>query len=147
MLGVKVGELVRAIDAVVPLSGAGTWDAVGLQVGDPQREAGAVGVCHEVSADVVEVCHQAGIGTLVTYHPLLFRPTRTFLAGPDAGGKAMALAKQDVSVISIHTAFDVARPGTADAYGAAIGGTLVGTFAPVDDEGGAGIGRVFALSA
>ena len=48
-------------------------------------------------------------------------------------------------MISIHTAFDVAVPGTGDAFLAGLGVAVKGTFAPVDDEGGAHIGRFGSL--
>jgi dinuclear metal center YbgI/SA1388 family protein len=146
MPSMTVEELLGAIDGVVPLGAAGAWDPVGLQVGDPAAPADRVGVCHEVSADVLASGIRANLDVLVSYHPLLFRATTRLVAGPDAPGRALGLAFAGISLIVVHTAFDVARPGTADALLAELGASVgARTFGPVDDVGGADIGRIGTL--
>jgi dinuclear metal center YbgI/SA1388 family protein len=143
---VRVGELVAAIDERIPFGNAGAWDPVGLQLGGAEREVTSVSVCHEVTGDVVGRVRSDGMDVLVSYHPLLFTPTTTLVDGVDANGRALALAELGVSLIVVHTAFDVLRPGTADALLAVLGLEASGTFAPVDDVGGADIGRIADLS-
>jgi dinuclear metal center YbgI/SA1388 family protein len=118
---------------------------VGLQIGGTDREVSSVAVCHEVTSTVVDRMGVGDIDVLVSYHPLLFAPTTTLVEGPDATGRAMALAESGTSLIVVHTAFDVLRPGTADALLVALGLEATDTFAPVDDEGGSDIGRIAHL--
>lgn len=143
----KVGELLEAIDRMFPFLDAGAWDPVGLQIGDRESGAASVAVCHEVTPGVVDRTLEDGIDLLVSYHPLLFDPTTEFTTGSDAVGRAVILTRARVSLIVVHTAFDVARPGTADAFLAALGLEAATTFAPVDEEGGADIGRTAVLDA
>lgn len=141
-----VGDLLEALDAAIPFENAGVWDPVGLQVGDRNATVGSVGVCHEVSSTVIADAARDNIDVIVSYHPLLFRPTTAFVAGPNASGRALELAAAGISLIVVHTAFDVLRPGTADALLNELG--LVAaeeTFAAVDEEGGSDIGRVSQL--
>lgn len=138
----QIRTLHEALDSLFPFSAAGRWDKVGLQVGDWDAAVRAVAVVHEVTDVVVEKVLADGFSVIVTYHPLLFAPTTELIAGSSNQGRALRLAAAGVSVISVHTAFDVANPGTGDALLAALGFTANGSFGPVDDEGGADIGRV-----
>lgn len=142
----KVGDLIAAIDESVPFDGAGAWDRVGLQVGGSERPVTSVAVCHEVTPGVIDQVRANDVDVLVSYHPLLFAPTTKFVEGSDASGRALELASAGVNLIVVHTALDVAIPGTADALLAAIGLDAASPFAPVDDEGGGEIGRIAHLA-
>jgi len=128
-----ISDLLEALDDRVDLSRAASWDPVGLQLGGYQRTVGEVGVCHEVSDDVLAEVERLGIDTLVSYHPLLFTPTSSFVEGPSAQGRALRLASAGVSLIVVHTAFDAAPGGSADSLATAIGVSVEGRFG-CDDE-------------
>ena len=117
----RVHELISVIDARYPFRNAAEWDPVGLQIGDADADIGLVGVCHEVTDTIVTMATDAAIGTLVTYHPLLFTPSTSLRAGPTPQGRALALARTGVSVVVVHTALDAATPGTGDAFLGALG--------------------------
>ena len=138
----SVGELLSFIDDRVPLAAAADWDPVGLQVGDPSREVGSVGVCHEVTASVLDSLD--GVSTLVAYHPLLFQPTQFLVAGSSATGRALRLAELGVALIVVHTAFDVTAGGTADGLADALELEEVEPFGEEAAEGidGPAIGRI-----
>jgi dinuclear metal center YbgI/SA1388 family protein len=137
-----VGDLLAELDARFPFADAGDWDPVGLQIGGVDRISGRIGVCHEVTADVLATVRDLGLDCLVAYHPLMFVPSTSLVDGPSAEGLALGLAEAGASLIVVHTALDVARPGTADALLAALGVRLESTFGPVDDVGGGDIGRI-----
>ncbi|MDJ0791398.1 MAG: Nif3-like dinuclear metal center hexameric protein [Acidimicrobiia bacterium] len=136
----RVAELVDRLDARFPLGNAQPWDPVGLQLGWPDNEVGAIAVCHEVTPTVVERAVAEGLATLVAYHPLLFEPTTRLVAGPTASGRALTLAASGVSVIAVHTAMDAADPGTGDALMAALDIEVSGRWAS-DEEPETAIGR------
>ncbi len=143
----KVASLLAELDGMFPFVSAGTWDRVGLQIGGVERDVGLVGVCHEVTESVVEEGISLGTTTIVTYHPLLFTSTTSLVTGPTPEGRALRLAVAEIDVISIHTALDVATPGTADALLGRLGLNASQTFGPVDGDGGADIGRIVHLGA
>ncbi|MGI9529596.1 MAG: Nif3-like dinuclear metal center hexameric protein, partial [Acidimicrobiia bacterium] len=116
-----VADLVYRLDARFPFVCAAAWDVVGLQIGWPRAELGRVGVCHEVTDAVVDACIQQAITTIVSYHPLLFSPTTDLVDGPTPEGRALRLARNGISLIVVHTAFDTATPGTGDALLDALG--------------------------
>lgn len=158
-----VADCVQELDALVPMAKAAGWDPVGLQVGDPSAPVESIAVCHEVTDAAVEALEAEPVDLLVAYHPLLFHPVASFVAGGSAAGRAFRLARSGVAVTIVHTAFDVAPGGVADAlagvagidgargFGPNWGGDTVKivTFVPSDSAGtvagamaDAGAGRI-----
>jgi len=105
-------------------------DPVGLQIGDRGASLREVGVCHEVTEAVVATLEREPVDLLVSYHPLLYRPTRSLVAGPTPEGRALRLARAGVALAVVHTNFDVARGGAADALAESLGLESVSGFAP-----------------
>jgi dinuclear metal center YbgI/SA1388 family protein len=127
-----IGELLSRLNRLAPSSRAAGWDPVGLQVGDPEAPAGTVAVCHEVTEDLLAVVESDPPALLVTYHPLLFRPTTALVAGGTPAGRAWRLARAGVALAVFHTNWDVAPGGAAEALAAELGLTHPEPFAPVD---------------
>jgi dinuclear metal center YbgI/SA1388 family protein len=139
---VTVADLVERLAPV--LAGAAEWDPVGLQLGDPDATAHRVGVCHEVNDRVAEFA--VDLDVLVTYHPLLFRPTTTLVAGRSPEGRAHRLVAGGTALVVVHTGWDTAAGGTADALAGALGLEGLAGFAPVDGRPDApDLGRVGAI--
>lgn len=124
-----VSSFLTELAAVAPFAKAASWDAVGLQIGDPEAEAGTVAVCHEVTETAVAAT--AGVDLLIAYHPLLFRAATTFVAGASPSGRAFRLAASGTALAVVHTAFDVAPGGASDSLAAALGLRDVTGFGPL----------------
>ena len=56
-MSLRVGEILAAIDRRAPFSSAAEWDAVGLQIGDPEREVSAMAVVHELTGRILDGIH------------------------------------------------------------------------------------------
>lgn len=125
-----VAELLAGLDELAPLNKAAGWDVVGLQIGDPAAPVSSAAVCHDVTAAVLSSLPEE-CDVVVAYHPLLFRPVRRLVSGDTPGGRALALAAAGRSLIIVHTAFDVAAGGAADALAEAVGLSDVSGFAPL----------------
>jgi dinuclear metal center YbgI/SA1388 family protein len=109
------------------------------------EDLGLVAVAHEITNEVVEQVLTAGVSTLVSYHPLLFDPVTSVVAGPTPSGRAMRLLRAGVSLLVVHTAMDVAPGGTGDALLSLLGVQTEGSFADADDMPETEIGRVGRL--
>ena len=140
-----VRDLVSVIDDVIDLTRAASWDKVGLQIGDSGAAVVRVGVCHELTPTSVDEVIASGIDTIVVYHPLLFSPTTSFVEGPTATGRALRLAIAGVSVIVVHTAFDAAPGGMADALSTALGVEDAVGFGCAEDDPRRCVGRIGSL--
>jgi len=129
-MSLTVADIGQQIETFAPRDWAASWDPVGLQIGDAGAVVETMAVCHEVNDEVVGAIESAPVDLLVTYHPLLFHPTRSFTAGPSATGRAYRLARTGTSVLVVHTAYDSAPRGTADALADLIGLTERSGFYP-----------------
>ncbi|MDH3729177.1 MAG: Nif3-like dinuclear metal center hexameric protein [Myxococcales bacterium] len=126
-----IAEFLEVLTRQMPLDKAASWDPVGLQLGDASAEADSVAVCHEVTPEVVAAAETGQPSLLIAYHPLLFGPITRLVMEESAAGRAFRLARAGVALAVVHTAFDVAPGGGADALGAAIGLEGATGFAPV----------------
>lgn len=140
----NVADLAHHIDARFPFSAAAPWDPVGIQIGWPDKPAGSVAVCHEVTDAVATRAERDRIDTIVTYHPLLFTPTQRLVAAPSAEGRALRLARNGTSLVVVHTALDAADPGTGNAALTHLGFATSGAFG-ADDADAAPLGRYAVL--
>lgn len=121
---------------------AAEWDPVGLQLGDPGSQADTFGVCHEVTEEVVAVLEASPVDLLVTYHPLLFEPVNRIVGGRSPAARALRLLRTGANLVVIHTDFDAAPGGTADALASAFRLRDVSPFGEDEAEGRPAIGRV-----
>ena len=123
------------LTSLIPADKAAAWDPVGVQIGDPAAEVERVAVCHEVSESVVDRVTEDPPDLLITYHPLLFRPINSLIAGKSPGGRALRLARAGVNLAVVHTAFDVADGGAADALAESVGIDNATGFGPLEGSG------------
>ena len=128
----NIADVLNRIGQAAPWDKAADWDPVGLQLGDPSNEAATVAVCHEVTEPVVALLEALGVDLLVTYHPLLFRPTSRITAGRSPAGRAYRIIRAGISLAVAHTNFDVAAGGVADALADSLGLSDTTGFGPVD---------------
>ena len=117
------------------------WDPVGIQLGDGNAMVKSIGVCHEVTEDVVAALEESPVDLLVSYHPLLFAKVNQIRAGRSAEARAFRLIRAGVNLLVTHTDFDAADGGTADSLADAIGLDGVQPFGEDTDEGLPAIGR------
>ncbi|MGH8935123.1 MAG: Nif3-like dinuclear metal center hexameric protein [Acidimicrobiia bacterium] len=128
----SIAQLLIALGRMAPWDKAAPWDPVGLQLGDPAAPAVRVAVCHEVTDPVLEVVESDRPDLLVSYHPLLFRPTTRLVAGRSPSGRALRLVRCGVGLAVAHTNFDVAPGGAADALAEALMLAEVAGFGPLE---------------
>lgn len=132
-----IASFLADLAGAVRWGGAADWDFTGLQLGDGARPLQRVAVCHEVTEAVVAAIEADPPDLLLSYHPLLFTPTRQVVAGRSPDGRAFRLIRAGVALAVVHTAFDVAPGGAADALAAALGLEQVAGFAalpPADPD-------------
>ncbi|MDJ0953062.1 MAG: Nif3-like dinuclear metal center hexameric protein [Acidimicrobiia bacterium] len=139
----SVGDITARLSRAFNIDKAAGWDPVGLQLGDPAAPADRVAVCHEVTPQVVDTVVAADIDLLVSYHPLLFRPTTSLVAGSGPSGRAYRLIASGTALLVAHTAFDVLPGGTADRLAAALDLEDVSGFGPA---WGADVSKVVTFS-
>lgn len=119
-----VKDIFNFLQSIAPFEAQCEWDNSGLLVGEPAKEVKKIGVVLDITADAVEYAAKNGIDLIVSHHPVIFRPAKTFLDG----SPAYMLAKNGISAICAHTSLDIAKGGVNDALASALGFENVSDF-------------------
>lgn len=119
MVNVKVVS--DYINSFAPYETQCSWDNCGLIVGDEGREVKKAGICLDLTGETLENAKREGVDLVITHHPLIFAPQKSFLSGD----KAYDLAVAGISLISAHTCFDCAEGGVNDVLAELLGLTEV----------------------
>lgn len=131
-MGDCVADWIALVDATYPESDAASWDATGLQVGDPAAEVNAVLVCLDVVDGTLDEARERGCDLVLAHHPLLFRPLARLTPATAAGRLALRAARDGVAVLAAHTNLDAAVPGTTDPIADVLGLVDLRPLAPLD---------------
>jgi dinuclear metal center YbgI/SA1388 family protein len=99
--------LIKKFDSLCPFSAAVAWDNPGFLVGDPKRTVTKAALALDATDCVIEEAIEKGADLLVTHHPLLFHPQKTVCASDAIGRRVLKLVENRISLIALHTNFDV----------------------------------------
>ena len=109
-------SLTRKIEKKYPLNLAEDWDNVGLIVGDFDMDVKKVLVSLEANEDVIDEAISKNIDLIVTHHPFIFGKINKINSGDLKGRLIQKLIKNDISLYSMHTNFDIAFDGLNDYF-------------------------------
>jgi len=110
----KVSDILGFIDKIAPMPLAEKWDNPGLQVGDPGEGARRIMVALDPSPKVIKEALLSGCNILVTHHPLIFKPISTISADTPLGRSIHEAIENRLSIIALHTNYDIAEGGLND---------------------------------
>lgn len=118
---VKIADILRIVDRLVPAALAENWDNVGLQVGSLEWPAKGIVLGLDADLSLLEKAKELNANIAITHHPLIFAPAkRVDLDSPI--GKVLERAILDkVTVYSAHTNLDVTEGGVNDTLADRIG--------------------------
>lgn len=125
--GLRLADVVAALEARYDPRWAAEWDAVGLVCGDPEAQVRSVLFAVDPVDAVVSEAIESGVDLLVTHHPLFLTPVQGVPATEPKGRLVHRLVRAGCALHVAHTNADVARPGVSDALADAVG--LVDTVA------------------
>ncbi len=114
MIPPKVSDIVGIINKIAPFRYAEEWDNVGLQVGDPAAPAERIMVALDPGRDVLEAAVADSYHLLLTHHPLIFTPLKRIAATDPTGNLVTLAIRHALTVVSLHTNFDIAAGGVND---------------------------------
>ncbi|MDD2849763.1 MAG: Nif3-like dinuclear metal center hexameric protein [Desulfuromonadaceae bacterium] len=117
----KVADIVGIINKIAPVGLAEAWDNPGLQVGDPAAEVSRVMVALDPAPDVIDSALKASCQLLVTHHPLIFKPLKSISTANPHGATIQKALKGGLSIVSMHTNYDIASGGLNDLLAGKIG--------------------------
>ncbi len=91
------------------------WDNVGLLVGDYESDVKRILLALDADEAVMNEAVEKEVDLIMTHHPFLFKGMKKINSSSYRGRAVMRLIKEDISLYSMHTNFDIARDGLNDA--------------------------------
>ncbi|CEN78073.1 Nif3-like dinuclear metal center hexameric protein [Paraclostridium sordellii] len=112
----KLKSLIKQIEKKYPLNLAYDWDNVGLLVGDYENEVNKIMVALEANEKVVNEAIEKEIDLIITHHPFIFSKMKKVTTQDLKGKLIHKLIKNNISIYSMHTNFDIAFDGLNDYF-------------------------------
>ncbi len=141
----RAHEIAAKLESWAKLSFAESYDNVGLHVGSANRVISRALVALDLTPDVVEEAVQMEASMILTHHPLLFRAPPRILDSDFIGQLILRLARENITLYSIHTNLDAAHGGVSIALADILGlGDI--SFLQPDADNTSGMGAIGQLS-
>ncbi|MBR4580447.1 MAG: Nif3-like dinuclear metal center hexameric protein [Lachnospiraceae bacterium] len=102
-----LGEILDRLDALSPSSFALDWDNSGFLVGDRDSEVRRVLIAVDATKEVIEEAVEKRADLILTHHPMIFSPLKRIVKEDVIGEKVLMLAENHISLVCMHTNFDV----------------------------------------
>jgi dinuclear metal center YbgI/SA1388 family protein len=141
---VRVKDILESLNVEAPFSLAESWDNVGLLVGNPEQEVTAVLAGLDPTNRLVDEAIAQGANTIVTHHPVIFKPLTTINTAEPSGKLLEKALSNHIAIIGCHTNFDSAREGVSDYLALRLGLENLSPLVPSPDDNSAdtGLGRI-----
>jgi dinuclear metal center YbgI/SA1388 family protein len=108
---VTVGDLCAHLERFAPLSLQESYDNAGLIVGRRDQRIEGILICLDVTTEVIAEALQLGCNTIVSHHPLLFRPLKRVNGSSHTERCLVEAIKNDIAIYAGHTNVDAVRGG------------------------------------
>jgi dinuclear metal center YbgI/SA1388 family protein len=116
----KVKDIAKVIERIVPRKLAIEWDNTGFLVGDEKQDVKKILLTIDITKDVLVEARGQRIDLIISYHPVIWDGLKKVTA--DGQGEIVyQLIRSGIAVYSIHTALDVMKGGVNDALAAILG--------------------------
>ena len=117
----RCSEIFEELQAIMPLELAMDFDNPGLQLGRSDKLVKKVLIALDVTSEIVEDAVNEKVDLIITHHPMFFEPFKQINDFTPKGSMALKLMRHDISVISMHTNYDIAPGCMADIAATKIG--------------------------
>ncbi|MGM0495645.1 MAG: Nif3-like dinuclear metal center hexameric protein [Bacillota bacterium] len=107
-------DIIKFFERKYPLELAYEWDNVGIQVGSLNQQAKKVLISLDLTKEVVKEAIKLKVDMILTHHPLMFKPMDKIIFDSPKGWIIKNLIKNNITVYSAHTNYDVAKGGMND---------------------------------
>ncbi|MHC4759252.1 MAG: Nif3-like dinuclear metal center hexameric protein, partial [Planctomycetota bacterium] len=109
----KINEILKQVDSIVPLELAQDWDNVGLLLGDEKKDVKNILLTIDITSKVLAEAKKTKTDLIISYHPVIWDSLSKII--PDGPSNIVfELIRADIAVISVHTALDVVSGGVND---------------------------------
>ena len=140
----KCSEIFEYLTKLYPLELAMDWDNSGFLLGRSDKEIKNVLVVLDITNEVLEYTQAKDIDLIVSHHPIIFSALKRVTDETLLGNYILNILKNDISVIAMHTNFDIANGGMADICSERLGlsNTCVFEVTNICDGEELGVGKI-----
>ncbi len=140
---VRVKDILNNLETNAPFQLAESWDNVGLLIGNPDQIVTGVIAGLDPTNDLVDEAIRNGCNTIITHHPVIFKPLASINTGTPEGLLLQKTLSNNIAIIGCHTNFDSAEEGVSDVLGTRLGLTnLQPLISSPGAPEGTGLGRI-----
>ncbi len=129
-MALLIKNILDIIEQSAPQSLAESWDNVGLLVGDRERRVKHILVALDPTSMVLDEAAAIGADTVITHHPLIFRPVSAVDTSEPTGKIIEKALQNSISVIGCHTNLDNARNSVSKKLASVLGLTNLSPLLP-----------------
>ena len=143
-----VNDIYAFLNDLAPVRYQMDFDNAGFLVGDGSAAVEHVLLALDITDDVIAEAAALHAQLIVSHHPLIFTPLRHATADDLTGRKVLALARNGIAAVCMHTNLDIADGGVNDALMVALGAEVTGGLEPSGTDAVGGMltcGRVGRL--
>ncbi len=116
-----VKDILQVLEKFAPSALAEKWDNVGLLVGSPQNSVNSILIGLDATNTLVEEAIEVGADTIITHHPVIFKPLSAIHTNDPAGRLLQKALSNDISIIGCHTNLDSTVDGVNDVLAGSLG--------------------------
>jgi dinuclear metal center YbgI/SA1388 family protein len=116
----KIKEIGKNIDQIIPLKLAQDWDNVGLLIGDPQKDVKKILLTIDITKAVLAEAKKQKAGLIISYHPIIWDALKK-ITTDGATEVVYELIRSGIAVYSIHTSLDALTGGVNDGLAEILG--------------------------
>ena len=117
----KIKEILSVLEEMAPLAYAEDFDNVGLLVGNQDKIATGVLVCHDALENIIEEAITKKCNLVVCFHPILFSGIKKITGANYVERAVIKAIKNDIAIYAVHTALDNHQEGVNKIFSNALG--------------------------
>ncbi len=116
-----IKDIIRVLEEMAPLAYAEDFDNVGLIIGNENKEAAGVLVCHDALESVIDEAIAKNCNLVVCFHPILFSEIKKITGKNYVERSIIKAIKNDIAIYAVHTALDNHQNGVNKIFCDALG--------------------------
>ena len=112
-MSISMKRLEKVMNRIAPLRYAYDWDNSGATI-VTHDQVNRILLCLDVTEDVLEEAVEGRFDTVLSHHPLIFKPLKKLVPEDPIGALALKAVANGINLYAAHTSFDCAPGGIND---------------------------------
>jgi dinuclear metal center protein, YbgI family len=110
----KCNEILEYLNNLYPPELAMDWDNSGFLLGRKDAEVKRILIVLDITNSVLDYAKEKKIDLIISHHPVIFSSIKRITNETLLGNYILEILENNISVIAVHTNFDIANGGMAD---------------------------------